>query len=130
MIEKPDLTLEILRYFAKDEIPYPANLRASDIYAEFPDTNQRDVDYSIICSIQNGLLVGNYQEIERLDGSSLTIGFLSGLSQSGGEYVRHADKYYGKAVKYLKNAQETVTTETIRLTMSHLVQLAIRSFGA
>ncbi len=127
MIEKPDLTLEILRYFAKDEVPYPANLQVSDIYAAFPGKDQCDVDYSIICAIQTGLLVGDYQEIKAFEGSSLVIGFLSGLSPSGGEYVRHAGNHYGKAISYLRKTNQAITTAAISSTVTRMVEIVIKS---
>lgn len=130
MIEKPDLTLEILRYFAKDEVPYPANLQVSDVYAEFPDKDQRDVAYSIICAIQTELLVGDYKEIKAFEGSSLVIGFLSGLSQRGGEYVRNAtaNNHYDKAISCLKKANQAITTAAISNTVTRMVETAIQSF--
>ncbi len=56
-------------------------------------------------------------------------GLLSGLSPDGGEYVRHADKHYGQAVKKLHEAKEAITTQSIKATVNELVKMAIRSFG-
>jgi len=125
MIENPKLTLKILQYFAKDEIPYPANLRIEDIYEEFPEEDRNDLNYSVNCAIRYKLLDGDIIETSTLDGKFIAIGGLYGLSPQGGEYVRDARKHYNKALECLKNLGESITTESIRSTVSHLVQIAI-----
>ena len=34
MIEDPEITLEVLLYFARDEVPFPANKTVEDLLAD------------------------------------------------------------------------------------------------
>ena len=93
----------------------------------FPDDDPSEIEYSIICLIQAGLLdVGVFEKKTTLAGrTDYIIGSLAGLTQSGGEYVRHSAKYYGKAVKILQNLGDEITTQSVKDTVRYLLQMGI-----
>lgn len=113
MIENTELTLNILRHFARDDVPYPSNLQTSDLHAAFPEQGQADIDYSVICSIQSGLLDGGTLDESTLDGREIIISHMDGLSQKGGEYVRNAASQYEKAVNEIQKTGIKVSTEIL-----------------
>ena len=126
MIEKPELTLNILQHFARDDVPYPSNLDPTDLHAAFSDQKPADIDYSIICAIQAGLLDGNISDASTMEGRNIVISSMDGLSQQGGEYVRNAEKHYGKAVKILHDIGQNVTTSSVSEMVNRFVQQAIQ----
>lgn len=126
MIEKPDLTLNILRYFAREDVDYPSNLADSDLYQVFPEEDPASIKYSLLCAIRNGLLDGNVIDTSTSEGQDYMIAPISGLSPQGGEYVRNAERHYGKAVDLIRSKGEAVTTS---LLISVLGQLVMKVFN-
>ncbi len=126
MIENTELTLNILRHFARDDVPYPSNLCPSDLYAAFPNHDQANIDYSVICSIQAGLLDGGTLDASTLEGRSIIISYMDGLSQEGGEYVRNAASQYEKAVNEIQKTGIKVSTEIL---VACVKKLAFEALG-
>ena len=84
MIENVELTLKILKQFA-DEQEYPTRLTVESLYQQFPDEDQGEIDYSVICAIRTGLLDGNVSFTRNLSGPQIyRFGRLTGLSPQGG----------------------------------------------
>ena len=48
MIEDPKLTLDILKYFAKDEVSWPANLDDREVKAYFKNISPNKVEYHLL----------------------------------------------------------------------------------
>lgn len=116
MLEDTELTLEILRHFAKDEVPFPADLTESDIYDLFPDKDRGQVAYSLLCAKQAGLLMCSVSKSEPLSGP-VRYAFVSieGLTQQGGEYVRFAEDQtrVNGLIKSIKQKGWSVTTSLL-----------------
>lgn len=121
MIENPELTLNLLRHFARDDVPYPSNLEPADLYAAFPDQNPADIDYSVICAIQSGLLDGDILDASTFDGRNIFISHMDGLSQAGGEYVRHAASQYERAINEIQKTGIEVSTDILSAYVKKLV---------
>ena len=113
VIENTELTLKILRHFARDGVPYPSNLNPRDLHAVFRDQKPADIDYSVICAIEVGLLNGKIQDVSTMAGREIMISFMDGLSQRGGEYVRHSASHYERAIGKIREAGIEVTTEIL-----------------
>ena len=90
MIEDPNLTLEILKYFTRDEISWPANVDDRELINHFSDISSDKVKYHLYCAIESGLLEGQFTRNAMLAGAFYTFGNLDGLTPEGGEYVRMA----------------------------------------
>lgn len=100
MIEDPELTLKILTYFADDAVGFPANTDVQDLTGVFPDVPVDRLTYHVICAIDCGLLRGEYSQARVMEGAYYTVGFIDGLTQEGGEYVRATSN-----TKFLAQAQ-------------------------
>ena len=125
MIENTKLTLDLLRHFARDDVSYPSNLKITHLYAAFPDQDQADIDYSVICAIQSGLLDGNILDASSPGNRKLIISYMDGLSQTGGEYVRHAESNYERAVSEIQKKGIEVSTDILSAYVRKLVFAAL-----
>ena len=88
MIEDPDLTLCILRYFSREDVPNPAN----KLVEELADDEFRGVDlgrlrYHVRCAQENGLLAARISRVATSQAVQYSFGFIDGLTAKGGEYV-------------------------------------------
>ena len=91
MIEDPKLTLDILKYFARDEISWPVNVTDRELKDHFKNIPPDKVEYHLYCAIQNDLLIGDFERYIKFGGgASYVFGNLDGLTPEGGEYVRMA----------------------------------------
>lgn len=115
MIEDPKLTLDILKYLARDDIGYPANVSVHvDLAREFPDEDMDRLEYHVACAFENDLLMGSYDRDVMMDGVIVNIGYIDGLSPRGGNYVRDAEtKFWGKAWSKIEDVGVRVTTERL-----------------
>ncbi len=128
MIEDPEITLEILEYFSRDEVPYPANKTVEDLLAddELSEVGRQKLEYHVHCAIQSGLLDGISEIDYLLDGPSLFLGYLLGLTQEGGEYVRNAQSSFKKkAVEWIKTEGLPLTTQTLTDVLKNMITSAI-----
>ena len=114
MIEDPKFTLEVLRYFAKDDIPYPANKVPSDLPTSLKIKGLEYLNYHITCAMELKLLYAKITHTETMDGNVINIDYIDGLSAKGGEYVRNADfGIFEKAWDSLKENAIPITTSNL-----------------
>ena len=125
MIENPELTLKILRFFAQPDVPFPANFFAQDVFDKFPDEAQDEITYHVRCAKRAGLLEADMAEQTGISGMMLQIGCVYGLTHEGGEYVRCAANHLEAAVKKLKEAGEEVTTGALVTVVKALMLASI-----
>ena len=111
MIEDIDLTKRILEYFASDA-KWPSNASLQTLYSKFPDESQDSIAYHVYCAESAGLLEANVNQKHTATGVFFTDGWIVGLTQKGGEYVRDSrSSYWNKAQEEIKNAGLEVTTK-------------------
>ena len=51
MIKIPDLTLNILKFFASNEIPYPPKMTPDDLSDKFEDCGRNKLYFYVDCAI-------------------------------------------------------------------------------
>ena len=125
MIEKPELTLQILEYFADEDVTWPADKLVEDLEAAFPGEGEDSLVYHVICAHEAGFLHANISETATSDGVISQIGYISGLTQAGGEYVRHSrTKLLDQATDLAKTSGVEITT---KLLAKVLPKLAIKA---
>ena len=128
MIEDPDLTLCILRYFSREDVPNPAN----KLVEELADDEFRGVDlgrlrYHVRCAQENGLLAARISRVATSQAVQYSFGFIDGLTAKGGEYVRNSQTgFWDKAVKEIEDGGASVTTN---LMVKFLPMLIEKSLG-
>ena len=75
MIEDPDLTRQILEYFAQDDVEFPANKTVEDDLTEaFPKVELSRLKYHVMCAKENDLLIANIRENPMMDGTEFVFG--------------------------------------------------------
>ena len=121
VIENTELTLNILRHFARDDVPYPSNPTPRDLHAVFRDQKPADIDYSVICAIEAELLDGEIRPVSLLAAREIMIPYMDGLSQKGGEYVRHSASHYERAVSKIRENGIEVSTDILSACVKQLV---------
>ena len=122
MIEDPKLTLKILEYFARDDVTFPANVLVGDLASEFPDVDGSRFEYHVVCAIDNDLLIGRFTYTETFDRVHLTLGYLSGLTPRGGNYVKDSRTgLWDRAVERIKSTGAEATTDRIIALLHKLV---------
>ena len=121
MIENPELTLKILRHFARDDVPFPSNLADEDLYQVFPKEKPENIKYSLYCAIKTGLLKGSVIDTSTFDGDDYMISRIFGLSPKGGDYVRNAERHFEKALDLIRKKGEAVTTSLLVQVVNQLV---------
>ena len=127
MIENPELTRKILEYFASDEIRFPANKTLDDLKSEFSDEELDVLAYHVSCAHEEGLLeVGLTKTSTLSDGELITVGWITGLTQPGGEYVRHSQtKFWNQAKNVIQETGQKVTTTALRDVLFMLTRKAL-----
>ena len=129
MIEDPKLTLKILKYFASDEISWPANVDDRDLKNHFTDIPSDKVEYHLFCAIESGLLEGAFNRNATFDGAFYTFGRFDGLTVVGGEYVRNASS--GNKWELVKEKLSTAglefTTRNAMLAMQNVIEELIKN---
>lgn len=123
MIENPEFTLKVLKYFAGDDVPFPANADGEELrIREFPDVSSDYFLYHIKCAVELELLDAQCNEISTFDGVIYSLGFISGLTAKGGEYVRNAEtKFWGLAMQKLEEKSAAITTSALLECMVGLI---------
>ena len=117
MIEDPNLTRRILEYFASDDVEFPANKTVEELKAEvFPEVDLARVTYHVKCAAENGLLTVSIREESTFQSVYFVFGYISGLTATGGEYVR------GSRSKYWDEAKEKVFSKGLELTTGNVLQ--------
>lgn len=126
MIENVDLTLKILEHFARDDVGYPANLTVEHLKKEFPDEGWDRITYHVRCAEECGLLEAQINEKHTFDGAIVNVGYISGLTASGGEYVRNArSKFRDEAKNEIIKSGLEVTTSLLAQVMGGLIARAL-----
>ena len=126
MIENPELTLKILKYFARDDVTWPANLTVEDLLAELPRESRDSLAYHIYCAEEAELLDCQIIRTKVLDGSDIQIGNIVGLTQKGGEYVSNSQtQYRALAIDQLINAGVGLSTKILGLVTEKLIKSAL-----
>ena len=125
MIEDPELTLEILRYFAQGDIGFPANKSDYDVHEAFQDKSFDEIQYHLYCALEAGLLHGkdpNECRIVAARGVGYSFGNIDGLTPLGGEYVRNAKSFWLKAKIEIAKRKLPLTTTILNEMMRAMVQ--------
>ena len=124
MIENPEITLKILRIYARDETPWPANYCVEDIVRLTDDFERNVIEYHLICAIKSELLQGSVNKTSTLDGNLYTFGYIDGLTAKGSEYVCNSEnpEVWNKAKDYLISAGLKITTDKSYTAVSNVVQ--------
>ncbi len=127
MIEDPNLTRQILEYFAQEDVTFPANKMVEDDLTEaFPNDELSRLEYHVMCAKENGLLIVDIRENPMMDGTVFVFGFISGLTAKGSEYVRGSrSKYWAEAWKQIKSKGMEVTTKLLIEVMFKLMSSSL-----
>ena len=127
MIEDPNLTRQILEYFAQDDVKFPANKSVKDdLTREFPDHELSHLEYHVMCAKKNGFLIVDIREVQIRDGTEFVFGSISGLTAKGGEYVRGSrSKYWDEAKEKVFSKGLDLTTGNVFQAMSNLISAAL-----
>ena len=127
MIENPKFTLEILKYFAREDIRFPANVSVEDLQNVFPQKKRDEIIYHLVCCHKNDLLILNLIHVQQHDGVQYIIDLIDGLSPRGGEYLRNSrSKYWDKACSELSRLGIALTTENIIPCLTEVVRKAMQ----
>lgn len=125
MIEDPELSLRILRFFARDDIPYPSNLDFADLAATFESVSRPRLAYHVKCCMDAGLLDGDCHTL-MTSHAEILVGWMHGLSVAGGDYVRYADsKFWQRALDRFRNSGVPVTTRALATLLPKMVLEAL-----
>ena len=128
IIENPEFTKEILEYFARDEIGFPANETYRTLHKNvFPEKSEAELLYHLSCCFDNGLLHGELLRSKALDGNYLGTGYIDGLTAKGGDYVRNSQtRYWDQACAKIKEVGVNMTTSNIIGCLNSLVEQALK----
>ena len=113
LIEDPRITLDILKYFARDEVGFPANVMVQRELADaFPKYPLDTLRYHVFCAMESGLLVvASYDIRETGETAAIAIGNIVGLTSAGSDYVRDSrTELWDTAMKKLTDAGLEATT--------------------
>ena len=112
MLEDPTLTRDVLAYFARDEVGYPAQVTIEELQRAFNDVTPDKLAYHTKLAIDLELLDGRYKTVPFYGGQEELIFLaLSGLTRQGGDYVRMArTPRWRKACEELKETGRAVST--------------------
>lgn len=126
MIEDPNFTRDILEFFARDEISFPANIQVEDLQREFPDKDLPVIEYHVMCALDSELLMGDYSETRTFDGVIVMIGYINGLTPRGGDYVRDSrTEFWERAWKRIRDSGLAVTTDRLIQVLAKLAEAAL-----
>ena len=113
LIEDPRITLDILKYFARDEVGFPANVMVQrELDAAFPQYSLVTLKYHVFCAMKSGLLVvASYDIRDTHERAEINIGHIVGLTSAGSDYVRDSrTKLWDTAMAKLTDAGLEATT--------------------
>ena len=129
MIEDPKITRDILEYFARDDIGFPANVMVQRELADaFPQHDFSVLQYHVLCAFQSDLLMGFYESQDRHDGVDIRIGHIIGLTAKGGTYVRDArTRFWDKAIARISEAGLNATTDRLLEVIADLAAKALQT---
>ena len=126
MVERAELTRDILEYFARDDVGFPADKYISDLQAAFPDEDPDTLSYHVWCAGDAELLLVNMTMTHGLDGVRIGAGVLTGLTASGQEYVRLCRTgLWDKAMAKVRSAGLTATTNMLANLLPGLARRAL-----
>ena len=128
MIEDPKLTREILEYFAQDNVGFPADKTIEDLKEAFPGDEPSRLEYHVVCALENGLLMGEFSQTKTYSRVFFTVGFISGLTSKGGDYVRESrSKFWKDAWKKIQDQGIEVTTTRMLEVLPKIISAALNS---
>ena len=125
MIEDVEFTRNILERFATDE-KWPSNATLDTLSSEFSDEAPDRIAYHVYCAHDAGLLEAQVNKTSTLDGVSVTVGYIDGLTQTGGEYVKDSrSSYWDKAKVAVSKSGSEVTTILMKEMLRSLITQAL-----
>ena len=112
LIEDPRITLDILKYFARDEVGFPANVMVQrELATAFPQYSLVILRYHVFCAMGSGLLVASSNIHDGPERTEVLIGNIVGLTSAGSDYVRDSKtKLWDMAIAKLAEMGLEVTT--------------------
>ncbi|MDD9999610.1 MAG: hypothetical protein OXQ89_17870 [Rhodospirillaceae bacterium] len=96
MTEDPRLTREILKFFTREEIRYPADVTIEQVVEAFPKVNSQKVKDHIRLAINENLLDAEIREIRTFGGGGVVISRIAGMTSAGREYLKDAQPVFRK----------------------------------
>ena len=123
MLEDPTLTRDVLAYFARDEVGYPAQVTLEELQRAFNDVTPDKLAYHTKLAIDLELLDGRYKTVPFYGGQEeLIFVSLSGLTRQGSDYVKMArTPQWRKACEELKQMGRAVSTAVLVQVLSGTV---------
>lgn len=98
MIEDPRLTRKILKYFARDSVPVPANITVDHLAEEFTRFSHQKINDHVSLAKENELLklgIGRSEE-----GRTIKMWIqIDGITNKGRDYLKDAQSEYWKSVR-------------------------------
>ena len=130
MLEDPKITRDILEYFARDDVGFPANVMVQrELAGAFPENDLSVLQYHVLCALKSDLLmVASYDVQDRHDGVDIRFGHVIGLTAKGGNYVRDArTTFWDKAATKIGDAGLNMTTDRLVEVIADLAAKALQT---
>ena len=123
MTEDPKLSLEILRYFTREDVSYPANIYVVELARGFPNFSSKVVEEHINLAISEGLLDARIEQVSANFGTLMVTSPIVGLTSAGRAYLRDAEvTKTSVALKWLgSQAQGIISGVTIGVITTLLI---------
>ena len=115
MIEDVNFTKKIIQVVA-DHPDFPARMTWGDLaqQLQIQPGDEDKLTYHLACAFQAGLLFGNYDVVNTLEGAHHTFGHIDGLTHIGSEYGHHMKgALWNKAIEWCKRQAIPVTTKAV-----------------
>ena len=128
MLEDPKITRDILEYFARDDVGFPANVMIQRELADaFPQHDLSVLRHHVFCAFKSDLLmVASHDVQDRHDGVDIRFGHIIGLTAKGGNYVRDArTTFLDKAAAKIREAGLNATTDRLMEVIADLTAKAL-----
>ena len=125
MTENPDLTLTILRHFARGDVGFPANITTDELAKQL-NCDLMNVEYHVYCAIESDLLKANYTVVPTFGARGYNFSFIDGLTPAGDAYVKAA--HSGGGSVWLE-AKQRLTDAGLKITTKLLVEMLPRITG-
>ena len=121
MIEDVELTRKVLEFFAKEDVPFPANVTIDNLSDHFPNEDPGRLNYHVMCAAENELLiVPEMNRVSTLKSATYVIGRIDGLTVKGGDYVKHS------RTKFWQQAKEKCASLGLKQTTDILCNLVFK----
>ncbi len=127
MIEDYELSLELLRYFARPDVNFPSNKTIDHLKMVFPDRPEDQLVYHLKHCIDLRLLDGKYLEIPGYGDRQIIFQKLTGLSVKGDQYVQYSNApIWGQIVDRAAESGHPISTELLVDTMNEMSREFVR----